>query len=144
MYQSFSFQRSQKVTQICYFWFENIPSGNPVSGLKIESWKKIGWACFGIYDLQLFVSILAVYLPTIRPIKDLELKEDRSQSYKHRCEQGLPDFSWHSIPKLKKYTTWPQVTKCPKLHQIAIICILQMAIEYTNLSIPRPSKIYPN
>jgi hypothetical protein len=59
-------------------------------------------------------------------------------------QPGLPDFSRHNIPKRRKI--YQIVTKLPNGHNI---CKpnrrnkFQMAIECTNLSIPRPSKIYP-
>jgi hypothetical protein len=36
-------------------------------------------------------------------------------------KQGLPDFSWYDIPKLEKYTKWPQnVQNGRKIDQMAI------------------------
>jgi hypothetical protein len=33
---------------------------------------------------------------------------------------GLPDFSWHNVPKWGKYTKWPQeIPKCLKIDQMA-------------------------
>jgi hypothetical protein len=38
---------------------------------------------------------------------------------------GLPDFSWHNIPKWEKYTKWPQ-------NRPNGLKIDQMAIKYAN------------
>jgi hypothetical protein len=57
---------------------------------------------------------------------------------------GLPDFSWHNIPKWGKI--YQIATKLPKGHKI-----YQMAVVYSKsplntptFSIQRPSNIYPN
>jgi hypothetical protein len=57
---------------------------------------------------------------------------------------GLPDFSWHNIPKRGKI--YLITTTLPNGHKI-----LQMAVKYPEwpwnipaFSIIRPSKIYPN
>jgi hypothetical protein len=58
---------------------------------------------------------------------------------------GLPDFSWHKIPKQRKF--YRIATKLPNGHKIGIPNgnnMLQMSIEYTNLSIPRHSNISTN
>jgi hypothetical protein len=51
----------------------------------------------------------------------------------------LPDFSWYNIPKLEKYTKWPQ--NIPNGHELKSE-MLQMAYNIPTFSIPRPSKIY--
>jgi hypothetical protein len=57
---------------------------------------------------------------------------------------GLPDFSWRNIPKQEKIyqkelKIFQMITEYANAHKMN-----QMAIIYTNIFIPRPSKIYQN
>jgi hypothetical protein len=57
---------------------------------------------------------------------------------------GLPDFSWHNIPKRGKI--YQITTKLPNFLQIAQMSITYSKWSYNiqSFSILRPSKIYPN
>jgi hypothetical protein len=58
---------------------------------------------------------------------------------------GLPDFSWYVIPKWGNiYQITRKYTKRPYLNIPNGRKIDQMSRKYTNISIARPSKIYPN
>jgi hypothetical protein len=54
---------------------------------------------------------------------------------------GLPDFSRYKNGK--KYAKLPRnIPKCDKIYKMAVK--FQIAIKIPNISIPRPSKIFPN
>jgi hypothetical protein len=59
--------------------------------------------------------------------------------------QRLPDFSWHNISKRKKYTLHmtTDFTTGPKIYQGAVN-FSKWPYTIRTLSIPGPSKIYPN
>jgi hypothetical protein len=59
-----------------------------------------------------------------------------------KCTSGLPDFSWHMIPKLEKCTKWTQIVpNGHKISQKSIKYVFQMAIKYFNFF---PSKALQN
>jgi hypothetical protein len=47
---------------------------------------------------------------------------------------GLPDFSWHNIPKRGEFTKWPQtIPNGHKIYQMTGKWIHRMASYYTNI-----------
>jgi hypothetical protein len=51
-----------------------------------------------------------------------------------RKRAGLPDFSWHNVPKPGRiYVITSKIKNSNKICQMYIVCIFQMDIEYTNL-----------